>query len=344
MIDGGEIYIRLEADLPSGALSGDRVLVVADPLSRQVLKVLDAVAPYDCTVLLEGESGTGKELLARRLHIESRRNNGPFIPANCPGITESLFESQFFGHTKGAFTGATMDTLGVVRAAEGGTLLLDEVGDLPYCLQPKLLRLLQENEITPVGAARPMPVNVRFVASTNHNLARLVGEGKFRSDLYHRLNIVRIEVPPLRSRRKDIQPLLDFYLDHYARHYGMPKRELSPRLRKLLEEYPWPGNVRELCAYVERMYATNTPPMPPSMHDWDIASGTGEKAVEMPVDRMPLEEPAPAYCSLAEAEARAIRNALELTGYNQTAAAKLLKVHRTTLARKLRSLGLDSRR
>jgi transcriptional regulator with PAS, ATPase and Fis domain len=340
MKDGGEIPLFLEADWPQGGLPSDRLLVVADPVFRQVLKILDAVSPNDCIVLLEGESGTGKELLARRIHLKSPRRNGPFIPANCPGITDTLFESQFFGHVKGAFTGATMDTLGIVRAANGGTLLLDEVGELPYHVQPKLLRLLQENEITPVGAARPMSVNVRFIASTNRNLAKAVAEGKFRSDLYHRLNIVRIEVPPLRSRPKDIQPLLDYYLAYYAAHYKMPPRELSFRLRRTLQEYPWPGNVRELCAYVERIYATNTPPMPPTFYDWDI-SQPGEKPIQTPIDRMPLADTVPVGCSLAEAEARAIRNALELTGYNRTAAAKLLKVHRTTLARKLRTFGIE---
>ncbi|MHC4983076.1 MAG: sigma 54-interacting transcriptional regulator, partial [Planctomycetota bacterium] len=192
-----------------------------------MLRVIDAVAPNDCIVLLEGESGTGKELLARRIHFKSPRREGPFIPANCPGITESLFESQFFGHLKGAFTGATVETLGVVRAAEGGTLLLDEVGELPYHLQPKILRLLQENEVTPVGASIPIPVDVRFVASTNRNLVKAVMEGQFRSDLYHRLNVVRVEVPPLRSRPQDIQPLLDYYLTYYAEQYGTPRHELS---------------------------------------------------------------------------------------------------------------------
>jgi len=344
MKDGGESPFCLAEGSPQGEAPGERMLVAADPLFRQVLNVLDAVAPNDCIVLIEGESGTGKELLARRIHTRSPRRRGPFIPANCPGITETLFESQFFGHVKGAFTGATVDTMGIVRAAEGGTLLLDEVGELPCSQQPKLLRLLQENEITPVGASRPIAVNVRFVASTNRNLAKAVVEGKFRADLYHRLNIVRVEVPPLRSRPQDIQPLLDFYLAHYAKQYGMPQRQLSSRLRKILQEYPWPGNVRELCAYVERIYATNTPPMPPTLHEWDTGYEMGFKGIEMPVGRLPLQEISPVGCTLAEAEAKAIRNALEITGYNRTAAAKLLNVHRTTLLRKLRLLGFDSRR
>jgi len=199
---GGAKSIRQAALSSHG--QAERPLVGASSQFLQVLSVINAVADHDCLVLIEGESGTGKELLARRLHERSCRREFPFIPVNCPGFTESLFESQFFGHTRGAFTGAATDSLGAVRAAEGGTLLLDEVGELPLHLQSKLLRLLQEREVTPVGASTPVPVNVRFVASTNRNLARMVSERTFRADLYHRLNIVRIEVPPLRNRQEDV--------------------------------------------------------------------------------------------------------------------------------------------
>jgi transcriptional regulator with PAS, ATPase and Fis domain len=293
-------------------------------------------------VLLEGESGTGKELLARRIHVRSARREGPFIPANCPGVSETLFESQFYGHTKGAFTGATTDTLGAVRAAEGGTLLLDEVGELPIHLQSKLLRLLQQREVTPVGASKPVPVNVRFIAATNRSLAKAVAEGSFRSDLYHRLNVVRIVIPPLRSRPEDIEPLLDFYLDSYAEHYNMPRRVLSPRLRTGLLVYPWPGNVRELCGYVERLYAANLPPMPPAPAAWE--DGYRSRKVEPAPDRMPMVDATPVCCSLAEAEARAVRQALELTGYNRSAAARLLNIHRSTLLRKIRLHSLGDHR
>jgi transcriptional regulator with PAS, ATPase and Fis domain len=211
--------------------AGGHVLVGKSLLFQQVLSVVDAVAGNDCVVLLEGESGTGKELVARRIHELSRRAQGPFIPVNCPGIGESLFESQFYGHVKGAFTGATTDTLGVVRASKGGTLLLDEVGELDLHLQPKLLRLLQEREVTPVGASKPIPVDARFIASTNRSLAKCVAEGVFRNDLYHRLNVVRIEIPPLRSRPEDIEQLLDYYLQYFSDRYKMPKREFGHRLR-----------------------------------------------------------------------------------------------------------------
>jgi transcriptional regulator with PAS, ATPase and Fis domain len=258
---------------------------------------------------------------------------------NCPGISESLFESQFYGHMKGAFTGAASDTLGVVRAAEGGTLLLDEVGDLPLHLQPKLLRLLQEREVTPVGASEPIPVDVRFVAATNRSLAKSVSDGDFRSDLYHRLNIVRIEVPPLRSRPEDIGPLVDFYIEHYAEIYQMPVRRLSDRLRVTLHEYAWPGNVRELCAYVERLYAADLPPMPPSSQVWDDSYRPASAPIEPAPGRMPIIDNTPVCCSLAEAEAKAIRNALEANNFNRSAAARMLEIHRSTLLRKMRQYG-----
>jgi two-component system response regulator HydG len=315
------------------------VLIGRSLLFSQVVCVADAVAANDCVVLVEGESGTGKELLARRIHCRSRRSEGPFIPVNAASISESLFESQFFGHLRGAFTGATADTLGMVRAAEGGTLLLDEVGDLPLHLQPKLLRVIQEKEVTPVGAARAMPVDVRFIASTNRSLARAVVEGSFRSDLYHRLNIVRIYIPPLRNRPEDIDDLLAYYLSYYAEQYGMSRRHLSDSLRASLAAYPWPGNVRELCAYVERLYAANLPPMPPPPAIWDAKPADSRTGSAAGAEFEPDGEPR-GY-SLAEVEELAIRRALRLTGNNRSAAARLLDIHRATLLRKIRRLGLD---
>jgi transcriptional regulator with PAS, ATPase and Fis domain len=342
MADGGDKPSRPAVGSPLGAEYPELQLVGISRLFLQVLRVVDAVAANDCVVLLEGESGTGKELIARRIHRRSSRSAGPFIPVNCAAISETLFESQFYGHVKGAFTGATTSTLGVVRAANGGTLLLDEVGELPIHLQPKLLRLIEEREATPVGAAAPLAVDTRFITSTNRSLARGIAEGTFRSDLYHRLNIVRVELPPLRTRPEDVEPLLDHYLEYYALQYRRPRRTLGPRLRACLRQYPWPGNVRELCAYVERLYAADLPPIPPRLGMWPDGYDQHPEALKTAPDRMSLDVTTPVGCTLAEAEKRAILNALELTGYNRTAAARLLEIHRSTLLRKIRSMGIDA--
>jgi transcriptional regulator with PAS, ATPase and Fis domain len=315
------------------------ILIGSSPLFRHIVAVADAVASNDCVVLLEGESGTGKELLARRIHYRSRRKDGPFIPVNCAGISETLFESQFFGHVKGAFTGAVSAMLGMVRAAQGGTLLLDEVGEIPMHLQPKLLRLLQEREVVPVGSSRPVSVDVRFVAATNRNLHKQVEDKNFRDDLYHRLNIVRIEIPPLRSRPDDIDELLEYYLDLFAQEYQMTRRELGPTVRGQIRQYSWPGNVRELCSYIERLYAANIPPMPPAMLD-AAESSIHEAPLEAAPGRIThLEGALPTY-SLTAMEQAAILKALKQTNWNRSAAAKLLDIHRSTLLRKMYQYGM----
>lgn len=345
MLFGGRESYHFAVGSPQHEESPGQFLVGVSALFRQVITVVDTVAANDCVVLLEGESGTGKELVARRIHRKSQRADGPFIPVSCPAITESLFESQFYGHMKGAFTGASSDTLGVVRAAEHGTLMLDEVGELPLNLQPKLLRLLQEREVTPVGMSHPISVNTRFIAATNRSLARCTQEGTFRRDLYHRLNIVCIEIPPLRSRPEDINPLLDYYLDHYSQEYQMPKRNLGNYLRNRLIEYHWPGNVRELCGYIERLYATNSAPIAPAALSagWNDGHRRSPDGGYVAHDRMPApqEKSSAVDCfTLAEAEGNAIRRALDATGNNRSAAARLLAIHRSTLLRKIRSHGL----
>jgi len=305
------------------------------------LSIADSVATNDCVVLLEGESGTGKELFAHRIHSRSRRSGGPFIPLNCPGISESLFESQLFGHIRGAFTGAVTETLGVVRAAEGGTLLLDEVSEIPLHLQPKLLRLIQEREVIPVGGTRPIPVDVRFIAATNRALARMAAAGDFREDLYHRLNIVRITIPPLRVRPEDVEELLDYYLDVYAEEYQMPRRVLGSRLREQLADYSWPGNVRELASYVERLYAADLPPLPPTMLSREFDLPSESPRLDPPSDRITELHDDPLTYTLADAEQAAILRALQHTGWNRSAAARLLAVHRSTLLRKMRRFGIN---
>ena len=290
---------------------------------REVLRLVDSVARSDCCVLLEGESGTGKELLARRLAAKSRRWNQPLIPVNCAGISPSLFESQFFGHVRGAFTGAEQNMLGLVRAADGGTLFLDEVAEISYNLQPKLLRVVQEKEVMPVGHPIPVKVDTRFIAGTNRNLRELVKRGEFRQDLYYRLNIVRVVIPPLRDRPEDIPPLLEYFAEHYAKQYDSPPAAISSAVRSVLISYPWPGNVRELAAWVERFYATGLDP---------------EVLVEMLLveSESPCETVVSECMSLKKVERQAIVQAMDLTDSNQRKAARLLQVHRATLARKLK--------
>jgi transcriptional regulator with PAS, ATPase and Fis domain len=289
----------------------------------EVLRLIDSAAQSDCCVLLEGESGTGKELLARRLCAKSYRKEKPLISVNCAGISPALFESQFFGHIRGAFTGAEQNMLGLIRAADGGTLFLDEVSEIPLNLQPKLLRVLQEQEVLPVGHPIAVKVNTRFIAGTNRNLRDLVRRGEFRQDLYYRLNIVRVVVPPLRERPEDVPVLLDHFTNLYAHLYKQEPIAIGPAVRTLLTGYPWPGNVRELAAWVERLYATGLEP---------------EILIEMLLleSESDLDEPVPADLSLEYVERRAIVQAMDLSDFNQRKAARLLQIHRATLARKLK--------
>jgi transcriptional regulator with PAS, ATPase and Fis domain len=274
-------------------------------------------------VLIEGESGTGKELIARRVWALSRRRDQPFIPVNCAGISENLFESQFFGHVRGAFTGAEQSMLGVIRTADGGTVFLDEISEIPLPLQPKLLRALQEQEVMPVGKPIPVKVDARFLAATNHNLAEMVRRGAFRRDLYHRLNIVRILLPPLRQRPEDVPVLLDHFLQLAAESYHCPPVVVSEQARAVLAGYPWPGNVRELAAWVERLYATGLEP------DVLLEMLLYEADLSFPSDEA-------GDLTLEQVERQAIARALERADFNQRKAARVLQIHRGTLARKLK--------
>jgi DNA-binding NtrC family response regulator len=304
------------------------VIVGVSAAIHAVLDLVDRVANSDCCVLIEGESGTGKELIARRLCAHSPRRDRPMIPVNCAGISETLFESQFFGHVRGAFTGAEQNMLGVVRTADGGTVFLDEVCDIPLNLQPKLLRVLQEQEVMPVGKPIPVKVDTRFLAGTNRNLAAMVRQGTFRRDLYHRLNIVRIVLPALRDRTEDVPHLLEHFSCLFARRYQRQMVAITPAVRAQLVEYPWPGNVRELCAWVERLYVTGLEP--------DILA-------EMLFGEMNMEAPRAEdnFEGLDQLERRVIVSAMERSDFNQRKAASLLQVHRATLARKLKKHNLD---
>ncbi|MDB5391442.1 MAG: algB [Planctomycetaceae bacterium] len=219
---------------------------------QQILDFAFKAAPTDATVLLLGESGTGKGVLARTIHAHSRRSEAPFITVNCPSLSSELLESELFGHVRGSFTGAVKDTIGKVAAAEGGTLFLDEIGDLPIALQPKLLRLLQERRYERVGETHTLVCDIRIIAATNRNLQQAVANGTFREDLLYRLNIMEVVVPPLRMRRKDIQPMAEHLLRFFARQSGKSVTRFTDEARDAMLRYSWPGNLRELRNAIER--------------------------------------------------------------------------------------------
>ena len=217
-------------------------------------EIIKIIAERECSITIIGETGTGKEVVARKIHEQSRRVDGPFVPVDCTTLTGQLFESQLFGHVRGAFTGAISDTLGFFRAADGGTILLDEVGELESNLQAKLLRVLQDCCVVPVGTTRTYQVDVRIISSTNQDLKDMVRKGTFRADLYFRLNTVQLTIPPLRERREDIIILANYFLQKQAELYDEPGKKLSKRSERVLLSYDWPGNAREIANVIEHSY------------------------------------------------------------------------------------------
>lgn len=313
-----------------------------DPASRAFKSVLDQLAPTDATVLIIGETGTGKEVMARYLHHHSARSRQPFLAVNCGALTESLAESELFGHEKGAFTGAQDRHRGWFEAAEGGTLLLDEVGELSASLQVKLLRVLQEREITRVGSSRAVKVNVRVIAATNRDLAVAIRERRFREDLYYRLNVASVTLPPLRQRCEDIPVLATHFLQLYARRLGRPQLRLSEDAVTTLMDYSWPGNIRELENTLHNaVLLSKTSLVTPQQLRLNNLTGSelppGEEALDQFLrQQMQLSE-IPLYPRVIEA---LIKNALELTQGNQLQAAALLGMSRHTLRTQLGHLGV----
>ncbi len=227
-------------------------LVFADPESQKLLSLIERVAPSEATVLIKGETGTGKELVARHLHSLSPRHGGPFAAINCGAFSETLVESELFGYERGAFTGAVGSKAGWFETANGGTLFLDEIGDLPMATQVKLLRVLQEREIVRVGSRKPVPIDVRLIAATNVDLKEAVRAGRFRKDLFYRINVVPVQLAPLRERPGDILPLVHHFISIYAKRLHIDEPELSSESLRLLSEYQWPGNIRELENLIHR--------------------------------------------------------------------------------------------
>jgi two-component system response regulator HydG len=306
-------------------------IVAESPAMRKAVELTLRAAPADSPVLLLGESGTGKELLARALHAESPRREGPFLALNCSAIPEHLLESQLFGHRRGAFTDAREESRGLFQAAEGGTVLLDEIGDMAPALQSKLLRVLQEKEVQPVGSATPVPVNVRIVAATHCDLDGLVRDGRFRQDLYYRLNVITVHIPPLRERMEDLVPLVGHFLEKHGARLGRLGRTLRLEALEALRRHPWPGNVRELENAMERALVLGQ----------DVAIGLGDLPPALRQHPVSDCSPLPSV-SLAEMEREHILRTLRAAGGNRAAAARLLAVDRKTLYRKLRQYGIAS--
>jgi DNA-binding NtrC family response regulator len=306
-------------DLPASEMIGSSSRMI------EIYKTISLVAPTNATVLIEGETGTGKEMIARMVHNNSPRAQQPFVPVDCGSIAPSLIESELFGAMKGAYTGADRDRMGVFEAANNGTTFLDEIGDLELGFQLNLLRFLQEKEIRPLGSARGKKVDVRVIAATNRDLQKMVDNGKFREDLWYRLNVVRILLPPLVERRGDVPLLAHYFLNRYNERYSQ-KTKLTESGLHVLENYSWPGNVRQLQHMMERLTI-----LAPQNR---IDEAAVREAIELTEPRDSASE------TLADTEADQIRRVLSATGGNKSRAAKILGIERKTLYRKLERMGL----
>jgi transcriptional regulator with PAS, ATPase and Fis domain len=300
---------------------------------QSVMETVQIVAPRNCCVILHGLTGTGKEMTARQIHALSQRANHVFIPVDCTALSGHFLESQLFGHVKGAFTGAISDTLGFFRAADGGTIFLDEVGEIELDLQAKLLRVLQESLVTPVGSTASYPINVRVICATNRDLKQMVQEGTFRADLYFRLNVFRIELPSLNQRKEDIALLADHFLQKQAELYREPPKHLTTETLEILNAYHWPGNVRELANAMEYAYiASRSQAIEPSSLPIDILDG------DLLADR-PEEE---LFFNFEEIQKRMVLRALKKTNGRKMAAARLLKIDHRKLSRLVEEFGMEA--
>ncbi|HEX7078777.1 MAG TPA: sigma-54 dependent transcriptional regulator [Candidatus Eisenbacteria bacterium] len=310
-------------------------MIGVSPRMQRIFRLIEKVAPTESTVLITGESGTGKEMVATAIHLQSRRAHRPFVVVNAAAVPETLFESELFGHVKGAFTGAIADKRGLLHQADGGTLFLDEVAEMPLAVQAKLLRALQSGEVRRVGAAETLHVDVRVIAATNRDLPRALAEGRLREDLFYRLSVFQIEMPPLRERREDIPLLANYFRQRYARRLGKRVDRFTERAQFYLLRYDYPGNVRELENAVERAVTLaehgeiTHMDLPPTFRDAPI--------------RLLQEGSAFPYTetlSLADLEAEHIRRVLTHFAGNATKAARSLGISRSTLWRKMREYGL----
>lgn len=303
------------------------------PPVRDVLKIVGQVAPTNASVLITGESGTGKELIAGAIHSNSNRKNGPFIKVHCAALTETLLESELFGHEKGAFTGAIARKRGRFELADGGTIFLDEIGEISQAVQVKLLRVLQEHSFERVGGEDTLDVDIRIIAATNKDLKQEVENGNFRQDLYFRLNVVHIDIPPLRIRTGDISLLSNYFLKVFTERHGKKVDTISNKAMKLLENYDWPGNIRELQNVIENAVVLSTAPViePENLPTY-IRNYQGTTHLQIEIGM-----------SMAEIERHAVLATLDSVGWNKSEAARVLKIGRKTLLRKLDEYGIHQR-
>ncbi len=303
-------------------------IITRSPLMEDLLRQVQLVADSDVSVFIHGESGTGKELVARAVHQASPRADGPFLAVNCGAIPEQLLESELFGHSKGSFTGATSNHQGLFQAAHGGTLLLDEVGDMPLSLQAKLLRVLQERQVRPVGSTENIPVDTRIISATHRDLEQAMSEGGFREDLYYRLNVVSLEVPPLRERREDIPLLARHFLFQIGERSGKAPKAFAPEALELLITASWPGNIRQLCNLVEQTAVLATSSI--------IPAALVEKALrDKPSEIVPFAE------ARSDFERDYLARLLQITGGNVADAARMAKRNRTEFYRLLQRHQLE---
>ncbi len=307
----------------------------------KVFQIIETVADSDSTVIIYGESGTGKELVAKAIHYNSRRRDKCLVPVNCGAIPEDLLESELFGHMKGSFTGATYSRVGRFETANGGTIFLDEIGDMSLNLQVKILRALQEREFIPVGGTKNVKVDVRVIAATHRDLEKAVEEKTFREDLFYRLNVIPIIIPPLRDRKGDIQLLAKHFLDYYNKERGSKIEDFSPEVMKVFSEYSWPGNVRELENLIERLVIFNTKKKIIDFSDLPQKFQNKEEKLSFSSFKLP-EEGLCINTLLSEIENDLILQALKKTGWVKEKAARLLNLNRTTLVQKIKKRKLES--
>lgn len=320
-------------DRPVSAHDFEEDIVGHSPAFLNVLNQVDIIAKSDSVTLIQGETGTGKEVIARAIHRQSLRSSGPFVKLNCAAIPGALLESELFGHERGAFTGAITQTQGRFQQADKGTLFLDEIGDLPFELQPKLLRALQEQEFERLGSGRTIRVNVRMVAATNQDLAQLVAARQFRADLYYRLNVIPIHLPPLRERSEDIPRLVEHFVRKFSVRLNKPIDEIPVEVMEFLKFHDWPGNIRELQNVIERAIV--------------LSPGKVLRPALTELRQITKRESLAASRTLAAAERDHILEVLEQTNWligGQHGAAARLGLPRTTLIHKMRKLGIETRR